>query len=373
MIIPMKDVVDFGQLPIESFPRKTALLEEMQTLSYAYNQEDAALVLKTAITSDKNYWSMSGINETHAKYLKDLASEAMGYLKIPLNEDDVVLDIGCNDGTLLHAYPDFLRRIGIDPARKIRALGCDMHIREPFSAAIFEEEGLEKAKIVTLIGVLQSAQNPLQMLIDVEKILEDKGLVVVEFPYFPKLIENRAFDAFNFEMKRLFTRQGFAKLVEKAGLIVTRSQLIGENLRCFIEKKGVADTAADLPLGCLETLKMQMDGVKNDLIAFLQQAKKEKKSVMGYGASSRGNTLLSCCNIGRDLLPCIADRNPIKWGRFTSTGIPIISEEEARSKSPDYFLVLPYRYIDTFMKREHAFILSGGKFIVPLPSLKEFP
>ena len=369
----MKDVIDFGHLPVEAFPRKTALLEEMKALAYVYDQEDDALVLNTNVTCDQNYWSMSGINDAHAAHLKDIADDAMGYLKIPLHDDDVVLDIGCNDGTLLQGYPDFLRRVGIDPAKKIRALSCDMHIREPFSAKIFDEEVGEKAKIITLIGVLQCVENPLQMLVDVEKILEDKGVLVTEFPYFPKLLENHAFDAFNFEMKRLFTRSGFKKLVEKAGLTVTRSQLVGENLRCFIEKRGESDSTADLPIGSLQALRSQMEVVKNDLVTFLKKAKAEKKNVMGYGASSRGNTLLSCCGIGPDLLPCIADRNPIKWGRFTSTGIPIISEEEARSKSPDYFLALPYRYIDAFMQREHAFILSGGKFVVPLPTLTEFP
>lgn len=369
----MKDVIDFGPIPLESFPRKVTLLEELKSLSYQLDHDLGALILNSAIPKSENYWSISGITESHAMYLKDIAEEAIDTLKAPLYDDDVVLDIGCNDGTLLGAYPDTLRRVGIDPARKIRAIGCDLHIRELFSETVYMDEVGEKAKIITMIGVLPVVDDPLAFLKEAASVLEDKGLLVVEFPYYPKLLEKQAFDAFNFELKHLYSRKGFKKLCQKAGLTMTRSQIIGENIRCFVEKDGVSESVDDTLTCSLESLKSHIHTVKNDLISFLKKAKLEGKSVLGYGASGRGNTLLSICGIGADLLPAIADRNPVKWGRLTSTGIPIISEEEARSNNPDYFLALPYRYIDAFMKRERAFVLSGGKFIVPLPKLQELP
>jgi hypothetical protein len=111
--------------------------------------------------------------------------------------------------------------------------------------------------------------------------------------------------------------------------------------------------------------------LKGELVALLRRLKLEGKTVLGYGASTKGNTLLQYCGIGPDLLPAIADRNPDKWGRFTAgTHIPIISEAEARDQRPDYLLALPWHFIDSFVKRESEFVARGGRFVVPMPELR---
>jgi hypothetical protein len=112
---------------------------------------------------------------------------------------------------------------------------------------------------------------------------------------------------------------------------------------------------------------------KAEMIAFLQTQKKLGKTVIGYGASTKGNTILAYYGIGPDLLPFVADRNPIKWGRQTVTRIPIISEDEARKMKPDYFLTLPYHFINEFLTRETEFLQGGGKFVLPIPCLAILP
>ncbi|MCI0381722.1 MAG: methyltransferase, partial [Chlamydiae bacterium] len=104
-------------------------------------------------------------------------------------------------------------------------------------------------------------------------------------------------------------------------------------------------------------------------VAFLEKQKREGKKVLGYGASTKGNTILSYYGINSILLPFVADRNPMKWGRETVTRISIISEEEARKMKPDYFLVFPYHFMNEFIQRESNFLKSGGKFISPIPKL----
>ena len=90
-----------------------------------------------------------------------------------------------------------------------------------------------------------------------------------------------------------------------------------------------------------------------------------------YGASTKGNTILQFADIGGDLIDCAADRNPDKWGSETiGTHIPIISEEESRALRPDYYLVLPWHFLDEFLEREQAFFAGGGRFIVPLPEVR---
>ena len=90
-----------------------------------------------------------------------------------------------------------------------------------------------------------------------------------------------------------------------------------------------------------------------------------------YGASTKGNTILQYAGIGTSLVAAAADRNPDKWGSETiGTRIPIISEEESRAAKPDYYLALPWHFLDEFIEREQEFLARGGKFIVPLPEVR---
>ena len=117
--------------------------------------------------------------------------------------------------------------------------------------------------------------------------------------------------------------------------------------------------------------KKDIDKQKNNLLKLLKKIKKQKKLVLGYGASTKGNTLLQYYGIDQKLLPGIAERQKQKVGRLTvGSWIPIISEEEMRKKKPDYLLVLPWQFIHEFIIREKEFLKKGGKFIVPLPEVK---
>ena len=111
-----------------------------------------------------------------------------------------------------------------------------------------------------------------------------------------------------------------------------------------------------------------MDRQKSDLVSLLQELKKSDKTVIGYGASTKGNIILQHCDIGPDLLPYIGDITPLKSGTFTpGTKIPIISMEEAKAMKPDYFLVLPWAFRNDILLREKEVLFSGTKFIFPLP------
>jgi hypothetical protein len=113
-----------------------------------------------------------------------------------------------------------------------------------------------------------------------------------------------------------------------------------------------------------------IERIRTDLTAFLQKARAEGKLVHGYGASTKGSTTLQYCNVTSELVPFIADRNPVKWGSYTiGTQIKIISEEASREIRPDYYLVLPWHFMTEFVKRESDFLSRGGKFVVPMPQV----
>ncbi|MEP7248796.1 MAG: methyltransferase C-terminal domain-containing protein, partial [Spartobacteria bacterium] len=110
---------------------------------------------------------------------------------------------------------------------------------------------------------------------------------------------------------------------------------------------------------------------KNELLRLLRRLKAQKRTVLGYGASTKGNVLLQHCGISRDLLPAIAEVNRDKFGCFTpGTAIPIISEAEAHAMKPDYLLVLPWHFRANIVGREKAFLGGGGKLIFPLPAVE---
>jgi hypothetical protein len=114
-----------------------------------------------------------------------------------------------------------------------------------------------------------------------------------------------------------------------------------------------------------------ISSLKTQVLDFLHQAKSEGKKVYGYGASTKGNTLLQLFGITPDLITAIAERSPYKFGLQTvGTNIPICSEQEMREANPDYLLVLPWHFIDEFVKREGDFIAKGGKLVVPCPTFQ---
>ena len=100
----------------------------------------------------------------------------------------------------------------------------------------------------------------------------------------------------------------------------------------------------------------------------------EGKTIHVYGASTKGNTILQYAGIDASLIPYAADRNPDKWGSETiGTRIPIISEEDSRAMQPDYYLALPWHFLDEFLEREQDYLAAGGRFIVPLPEVRIVP
>jgi NDP-4-keto-2,6-dideoxyhexose 3-C-methyltransferase len=112
----------------------------------------------------------------------------------------------------------------------------------------------------------------------------------------------------------------------------------------------------------------RVQGIKRQVCDFIKDQVERKKKVFVYGASTKGNTMLQYFGLDNSVINAAAERNPDKWGLVTvGTRIPIISEAEARAAKPDYFLVLPWHFIEEFKAREHDYLSSTGKFIVPLP------
>ena len=119
------------------------------------------------------------------------------------------------------------------------------------------------------------------------------------------------------------------------------------------------------------TFQQNIEDLKEQTVSFIKAEKAKGKIICGYGASTKGNTLLQWFGLDHTLIDAIAERSPYKFGLKTiGTNIPILSEEEVRAMKPDYMLVLPWHFISEFVKRESEFLSNGGKFIVPCPQFE---
>lgn len=343
-----------------------------------------------------SYGYRSGINESMVNHLRHIASNVMQ--RVTFEPEEIVLDIGSNDGTSLSFYRGLkgVRRIGIDPTiAKFEAYyepGIEK-LGDFFTVANFRKlAGEVKAKVITSISMLYDLPDPNAFVSDVAAVLAPDGLWVFEQSYLPLMVERGSFDTICHEHLEYYGMHQINLLLRRHGLRafdVRVNDVNGGSFQvwaCHDRGPYSANVAAiDLLLrkerleGYLTALPLQSlrdatENARRQALDFLGQCASNGKVVHGYGASTKGNTLLQYFGITPRLLPVIADRNADKYGaRTPATLIPIISEEELRAAKPDYYFVLPWHFRNAFLARERAFIERGGKFVFPLPAFEVVP
>ena len=339
------------------------------------------------------YFYRSGINQTMTNNLNEIAKQAIS--KIKLNPNDIVIDIGCNDGTLLQNYKELpIRSVGFDPAKNMvqfsKQTGATI-ITEFFSAEEFiKNYGDEKAKIITSIAMFYDLEDPNQFVDDISKILHPDGIWILELSYLPLMLSQNAFDTIVHEHLEYYHLSALEFLLSKFNLKVVHIQLNdinGGSFRVVVQHKEksidnkslqhlteLREKEKNLNLSInqpFDDFITKINDEKDKLVTFIRNEVSVGKTVHCYGASTKGNTLLQFYNLDKKLIQFIADRNPDKWGRSTiGTDISIISEEESHSMNPDYFLILPWHFINEFTEREKSYLKNGGKLLVPLPEFK---
>jgi SAM-dependent methyltransferase len=348
------------------------------------------------------YWYRSGINQTMRTELKGIVDSVTSVQK--LNEGDLWLDIACNDGTLLSFVPDGIKKLGIDPAedsfKNESSKIADEVIQDFFTLENFKKSKFKKkkAKVVTCIAMFYDLDEPVEFLKDVTKVLDDDGLFVLQMSYTPLMIKQLAFDNICHEHVYYWGLASIEKLLKKAGLKIVDCQLNdvnGGSFRIYIKKKksdvttfatapyrDVCNVRVESLIKWEKGLKLdkeeiwldfynRIEALKKETVDFIKAEKAKGKIICGYGASTKGNTLLQYFGLDNTLIDAIAERSHYKFGLKTiGTNIPVLSEEDVRAMNPDYMLVLPWHFIAEFVKREDEFLSKGGKFIVPCPNFQ---
>jgi NDP-4-keto-2,6-dideoxyhexose 3-C-methyltransferase len=348
------------------------------------------------------YWYRSGTNDTMREALSDVVSSIKKL--VPLEKDDVWLDIASNDGTLLSYVGKDAIRVGIDPAddtyKNVALNHADSIIQNYFTLDNYKggKYGDRKAKVVTCIAMFYDLDNPHSFLDDVYEVMEDDGLFVLQLSYTPLMIQQLAFDNICHEHVCYYSLTSLDYLLGMHGLRIVDCEfniVNGGSVRVYVMKKDAAPHFQNAPyrdvanyriqsainyediegFTCAGTYSLEfyptINQLRKDVVDFIQQEILKGKSVGAYGASTKGQTLLQWFGLNNTLIKAIADRSPYKWGLKTvGTDIPIISEEQIRKEHPDYLLILPWHFCSEFVKRESEYLKLGGKFIVPCPKFE---
>ena len=336
----------------------------------------------------RKYWFRSGINEALKQILYDITDSAKEI--VSLQNNDIVLDIGCNDGTLLRSYDPKLLRVGFEPASNLvpeATKDTTLIINNYFNFEEFKNNFSEKkCKIITSIAMFYDLDDPNSFVNDVKKCLDENGIWILQMAYLPSMLEKNAFDNIGHEHIEYYSFKSLNHLIEKHGLTifdVKINDVYGGSIRAYIKLKenssfnttsaidDILNFEKKLGLGkkfVYEEFACRVKEIKEKTLNFLKNETQNGKIIYAYGASTKGNTLLQFFDLNSSIIKKISDRDPNKWNKKTvGTGIPIISEEQARKDNPDYFFILPWHLIDYFKSRENDYLKSGGKFIVPLP------
>jgi cyclopropane fatty-acyl-phospholipid synthase-like methyltransferase len=339
-----------------------------------------------------DYGYRSGINKTMSDHLRDIVNKAQKIAH--LEKNDIVLDIGSNDGTLLKSYSQKdIHKIGIDPGGEQYKKYYPRHIRlvsDFFSASNFDLIFPDKkAKIITSIAMFYDLENPRNFVKSIKQILHKDGIWILEQSYLPTMLDLNSFDTICHEHLEYYAFHQIDWMLKRNKLMAIDIEfnfINGGSFKVYVAHadskflpnittlNNVIAHENNLELNNEKTYVefcKRVEQIKTKLNTLLKIKKEKGEKIFVYGASTKGNVLLQYFKIDSSVITAAADRNPEKWGsRTPGTNIPIISEEQARELKPDYFLVLPWHFKSEFLERESEFLKKGGKFIFPLPEVE---
>ncbi|CAN5150213.1 class I SAM-dependent methyltransferase [soil metagenome] len=336
------------------------------------------------------YWYRSGTNDTMRNHLKQIVDSVLNTVS---RKHALVLDIGCNDGTLLNYYPNTFIKYGCDPSDVAQEVKEATVVQDIFpSEELFDILEGKRLDIITSIAMFYDLEDPVAFVKGIKRFLAPKGVWVFEMSYMPRMLELDSYDTLCHEHLEFYSLAVLEKILGKAGMKIFKisfNDINGGSIRCYATHK--ENSSHDKPenLAFLNEIRTKefdllldtdkpyvefqerIEVLKHELHDLLVKLKKEGKKVHIYGASTKGNTILQWCNIDHTLVDYAAERNPDKYGAMTlGTNIPIISEAESRAMNPDYYLVLPWHFKEEFLVREKEALDKGTGFIFPIPKIE---
>lgn len=338
----------------------------------------------------RDYIYVTGTSTTIAAHNTEYARTVIDLLGLGTN--DLVVEAASNDGSLLRCFQSGgVRTLGVEPARNIAAIARSAGVE-----TIEEFFGTDTARLVrdrygpaqAVIGnnVLAHVDDTQDFLRGGAALLAEDGLLIVEVPGLADLMDRLEYDTVYHEHLCYFSVTALMRLCEEAGLRIVRVDrypVHGGSLRIYaglvsrhpdhalaVRAQAEVERAAGLTtLPRFTQFAGEVAANRARLVDLLEQLHREGKSVAGYGAPAKGNTLLNYCGIGTRLLPYTVDRSALKVGKYTpGMHIPVLPVETLLERQPDYLLILAWNFAGEIMAQQDLYRQRGGRFIVPIPA-----
>ena len=361
------------------------------------NENNCGLLQLKEITEPdllyKQYFYRTATNDTMKDDLKNLVNQVIEIVKPEQN--DIIVDIGSNDCTMLNFYENKYRLVGFEPAENIKFLSSEKNIKvinTYFNSKDFEENFQDdKAKVITSCAMFYDLENPINFVKDIDKLLDKDGVWCCQISYLGSMIKFNNFYDICHEHLSYYSLESFEYLINKQNLrlfYAETNEVNGGSVRLYICKKNSTKYDKDIFSEKLKELRKKekllnltsiktysefektINNLKNKTVEFVQKIIKNKKKILALGASTKGNIILQHFGLTKDKIPFISERNPEKVGlRCLGSDIELISEERARKMNPEAFIVLPWNFKKEIVNRERKYLDSGGKlmFIMPFP------
>jgi SAM-dependent methyltransferase len=339
----------------------------------------------------EDYLYVSSASDTLSAHLFDLSDVVVE--RRGLGPSDLVIDIGCNDGTLLQGFRRHgVRTLGVDPAVNLaeltRGSGIERYtgfFNSASAAEIVQRWG--RAAAITATNTFPHIPALQDFVEGIKIALAPGGAFVIEAHYLVDMLEQGAFDTIYHEHVSYWALGPMGYLFERHGMRIVdveRLPLHHGQIRVFVQRQDEAtvhDSVAALlemerakgidQFATYQQFARKVGEIKHDLHHTVATLRQQGKRVAAYGAPAKGNTLLGYLGLGPDMLDYIADRSPLKQGRYTpGLHIPVVAPEQLLMDRPDYVLLLAWNFADEIMAQQAEYRRGGGKFIIPVPEPK---
>jgi hypothetical protein len=392
------DFLDLGMSP----PCESFLAADQLKAAEPFYPLDARICSSCLLVQLREYVAPEAIFTEYA-YFSSFSdawlAHARGYveamiLKLGLGPAHRVIEVGSNDGYLLQFFVERgIPVLGVEPAANVAEAAQRRHVPtrvQFFNAATARQLAADgvKADLIVANNVMAQVPDINSFVEGIAIALKAEGICTIEFPHLLKTMDGNQFDQIYHEHFSYFSGLASSRILAAHGLRIFDIEELwthGGSLRLYACHDGNQQwpTRSSVPqllererstgLDRLETyadFAHRVHATKRALLRFLIERKDEGRTIAGYGAPGKGNTLLNYCGIRTDFLDYTVDRNPYKHGKYLpGTHIPIFGPEKIGETKPDYVLILPWNLKDEIMAQMSHIRAWGGRFIVPIPTL----
>lgn len=385
--------LDLGDLPaVNDFQDSPTDVAQTYPLETVFCKDCNHVQLRNTVaraTLFENYTYFSSASDPMVDHFGDYADTITDRF---LTADDLVVEIGSNDGILLGQLPDKVRAVGVEPAHNVAKVAEREHdldvITEMFDSDVASrvETKYGRAAAVLANNVVGHVDDLRDFAVGVDTLLADDGVFVLEVPYLVDLLNDGTFDTMYHEHISYFCIRPMATLLDQRGLEifdVERQPVHGGSIRVYAQRRGgphdrtgyvddLTTLERHMGLADVETYDRFANQIEQyrERLTGLLEALARQGTVAGYGASAKGNVLLNYCGLDSETIDYIVDTTPAKQNTYApGTAIPVEPPSKFQEHPPDYALLLAWNYTDAILAKETEFREAGGRFVIPQPKL----